>query len=56
MDEEAVLKLIETLGDDAKQAFMMYLFCEYGSFFVLLGLVTWGVRALWKKHKDNLDL
>ncbi|MEE9339825.1 MAG: hypothetical protein V3U87_17270 [Methylococcaceae bacterium] len=36
MSDEKVLKLIETFGDDAKQAFYIYLFVEYGSIWLLL--------------------
>lgn len=52
MDSESVLLLIESLGDDAKLAFIIYLALDYASLWVLFGLVTWGVRTLWKNRKD----
>ena len=50
MTNEALYKLIETLGDDAKTILIVYLVFHYGSLWVFMGLMTWGIRTLWLKR------
>ena len=54
MNDEAILKLIESLGDDAKTAFITYLCIDYGMVALIVGLTTWGIRTVWKEKKDRL--
>jgi hypothetical protein len=50
---EEMLKMLEVLGDDAKSAFIIYLVFDYGSLWLLIGLVTWGVRTVWKRETQK---
>jgi len=53
MDEKMEL-LIRGLGDDGLQAFYIYLAADYISGFIMIGLFIFGIRAVWKKVKDDL--
>lgn len=52
MDDEKVAMLIEGLGDDVKTAFIAYLVMDYGSLWLFFGLITWGIRTVWKNRKE----
>lgn len=54
MTEETIYKLIEIIGDDAKTVFITYLVLEFFSVWLIIGLITWGVRTLWKKRNEWL--
>jgi len=53
VSDQQILALIQSLGADAKTVLLVYLFLNYGLFLLITGLVTWGVRAFWKKAKDE---
>lgn len=50
--DEALLKLILGIGDDAKTVVITYLVLEYGSIMIFIGLCTWGIRTLWKNRNE----
>ena len=54
MNDEQMMVLIESLGDDAKGVFIAYLVLDYGSLWVMLALGMWGIRTLWKKRDECL--
>ena len=51
MKEELAIVLNE-LGADGIQAFYAYLFIEYVSLWIIVGLSVWGIRTLWKNRND----
>ncbi len=53
MNEKLAIVLTE-LGADGIQAFYVYLALEYIGLFTILGLITWGVRTVWKQKKGDL--
>lgn len=55
MDKEHIYTLISSIGDDAKTILITYLLLEYGTTLVVFGLVTWGVRTVWK-NRESLNL
>lgn len=44
--------VLENLGADGIQAFYVYLALDYISLWILIGLVVWGVRAVWNKRDE----
>ncbi len=46
MDQE-LFTLLRQLGDDALVAYIVYLCLDYGTVLLLIGVVTWGARAVW---------
>jgi len=56
MSDENVLALLQSLGEDAKIAFFVYLLIDYGSLWILIGLVAWGVRTVWEYEKNGRRL
>ncbi len=52
MNDEQMITLIESLGDDAKTAFITYLVLDYGSLWIIIALIAWGIRTLWKKRGE----
>lgn len=52
MNEAQIYTLIASIGGDAKDVLMTYMVLEYGSLWVLIGLVIWGVRTIWKNRNE----
>jgi len=50
MNDEQLLMLVEGLGEDAKGAFMFYIGVKYLNEIIWLGMMSWGVRTLWKNR------
>lgn len=51
MSEEKLMMLLEKLGAEGISAFYVYLALDYVSIWLLIGLITWGVRTVWKQVK-----
>ena len=49
MDKE-LIKLIEKIGVDGIEAIYVYLFLDYASVWLTIGMCTWGVRTMWKHY------
>ena len=47
MSEDQFYMILQQLGDDAKTIAILYLFLDYGGLFLIVFLVTWGIRNAW---------
>lgn len=45
---ETLVAAIEHLGAEGIQAIQLYLVLDYTALMVIVGLVTWGVRVVWR--------
>ena len=50
MNDEQLLVLIESLGDDAKTAFLFFIAVKYGMKLIIFITISWGVQTLWKNR------
>lgn len=50
---EQLIQMLAELGADGLTAVYVYLFLEYASLWIFLGLCIWGVRSIYKEVKKN---
>ena len=51
---EKLTAVLENLGNEGISAYYTYLFLDYTTVWVVLGLCAWGVRTVWDKVKDDM--
>jgi len=51
---DKLVKVLEVLGSDGINAYYTYLFLDYGTFWLIVGLVTYGIRTIYARVKDDL--
>jgi len=52
---EKLSVVLETLGSDGITAYYVYLFLDYGTFWVVTGLIIWGCRTLFTHLKKQQE-
>jgi hypothetical protein len=48
-----ILDKLDSMGGNALTAFIWYLIMDYTPVWAIIGLLTWGVRTVWKHEKDK---
>jgi hypothetical protein len=52
-----IIDKLNNISDNALTAFIWYLAMDMAPVWVIIGLITWGIRTVWKHMKDeNIDL
>ena len=52
--EDKLTIVLEQLGSDGITAFYVYLAVDYISAWLLIGILVYGARTVWKKLKDDI--
>lgn len=52
--DDKLLELIENLGAQGADIIYLYFALEYGTAWILIGLLAWGFISLFKYFKNNV--
>ena len=51
MESSELANVLNSLGTDGLRAFIVYQVCDLVECITVFGLLTWGIRTVWKWYK-----
>lgn len=51
--DSALIEMLTSLGTEGLAVIKLYLYLKFGVIFIMMGLITFGIRCAWNYVKDE---